>query len=69
MKARAAVTFLAVPVALVAGSGIAVADGPSPGDSCPIWHETATDAGGNTMWCNPTMTGTHSFVWQYGGPA
>ena len=29
---------------------------------------TTQDANGRTMWCNPTMTGDHSLVWQYGGP-
>jgi hypothetical protein len=69
MKARAAIISLLMPVAFFSGSGIAYADAPSPGDSCPVWHETTTDADGNTMWCNPMMTGTHGFVWQYGGPA
>jgi hypothetical protein len=69
MKSRAMAMLLATPVALLIGSGVASADAPSPGDSCPIWHETTTDADGNTMWCNPMMTGTHGFVWQYGGPA
>lgn len=69
MKTRAAVMLLALPTAFLVGNGIASADAPSPGDSCLIWHETTTDANGNTMWCNPMMTGTHSFLWQYGGPA
>jgi hypothetical protein len=57
------------PLGFVIGTGTANAGTPSPGDSCPVWHETTTDAAGNTMWCNPTMTGDHNFVWQYGGPA
>jgi hypothetical protein len=66
---RMGVTALVAPIALVIGRGAASADPPSPGDPCPVWHQTTTDVDGNTMWCNPTMTGTHSFVWQYGGPA
>ncbi len=55
--------------AFAAGSGAAQAQAPSPGDSCAILHATTQDADGKTMWCNPTMTGSHSLVWQYGGPA
>ena len=69
MKTRAVVILFALTTALLIGNGIASADAPLPGDPCPIWHETTTDADGNTMWCNPMMTGTHNFVWQYGGPA
>jgi hypothetical protein len=32
-------------------------------------HATTQDGNNRTMWCNPTMTGTHDLVWQYGGPA
>ncbi|AGZ50181.1 hypothetical protein PJK45_24310 [Mycobacterium kansasii] len=53
---------------VVAGGGIAAAQAPSPGDSCTVLHATTQDASGRTMWCNPTMTGDHSLVWQYGGP-
>lgn len=53
----------------VIGGGIAHADAPSPGDSCTALRATTQDANGRTMWCNPTMTGDHSLVWQYGGPA
>jgi hypothetical protein len=56
------------PIAVVAGSGVARAD-IHAGDQCYIWHVTAQDASGRTMWCNHTMTGTHSLVWQYGGPS
>jgi hypothetical protein len=69
MKTRTVVILFAMPVAVLIGSGTASAEAASPGDSCPIWHETTTDSDGNTMWCNPMMTGTHGFVWQYGGPA
>ena len=48
---------------------VAKADAPSPGDSCTLPHATTQDANGRTMWCNPTMTGNHSLVWQYGGPS
>jgi hypothetical protein len=51
------------------GAGTAHASAPSPGDSCAKLHATTQDAGGRTMWCNPTMTGNHSLVWQYGGPS
>jgi hypothetical protein len=44
------------------------AQAPAPGDSCSTLHATTQDANGRTMWCNPTMTGDHSLVWQYGGP-
>ena len=57
------------PIAVVAVSGVAHAQAPSPGDSCTVLHATTQDANGRTMWCNPTMTGNHSLVWQYGGPS
>jgi hypothetical protein len=64
--------FFAV-AAITAAGGVAVpfakADAPSPGDSCSVLHATAQDVNGRTMWCNPTMTGNHSLVWQYGGPS
>jgi hypothetical protein len=47
---------------------VANANAPAPGNSCTVLHATTQDATGRTMWCNPTMTGTHSLVWQYGGP-
>jgi hypothetical protein len=50
------------------GDPVANADAPSPGDSCTVLHATTQDANGRTMWCNATMTGNHSLVWQYGGP-
>ncbi|SPM41260.1 hypothetical protein MNAB215_3465 [Mycobacterium numidiamassiliense] len=63
---------LAVVAALaiggIAGPGTAGAQAPSPGDSCTVLRATTQDANGRTMWCNPTMTGDHSLVWQYGGP-
>ena len=61
------------PIAFVITSGVgdpvAQADAPSPGDSCTVLRATTQDANGRTMWCNPTMTGNHSLVWQYGGPS
>jgi hypothetical protein len=57
------------PVVVVAGGAVASAQAPSPGDACTVLHATTQDANGRTMWCNPTMTGNHSLVWQYGGPA
>ena len=56
-------------LAFVAGTGLAHADPPSPGDSCSVWHATTQDSSGQTMWCNHMMTGTHGLVWQYGGPS
>jgi hypothetical protein len=50
------------------GGPVARADVPSAGDSCTVLHATTQDANGRTMWCNPTMTGNHGLVWQYGGP-
>ncbi len=62
--------FTAVsPIGFIAGAGVAHAQAPSPGDSCTVLHATTRDADGQTMWCNPTMTGNHSLVWQYGGPS
>jgi hypothetical protein len=58
-----------VPVVFFAASGVAHAQAPSPGDPCTTLHATTQDANDRTMWCNPTMTGNHSLVWQYGGPA
>ncbi|MCV7097673.1 hypothetical protein [Mycobacterium kubicae] len=55
-------------IGLVLGSGVAAADPPAAGDSCTVFHATTEDAHGRTMWCNPTMTGEHTLVWQYGGP-
>jgi hypothetical protein len=62
----------AASIGCVAGGGIvspvAHAQAPAPGDSCTVLHATTQDANGRTLWCNPTMTGNHSLVWQYGGP-
>ena len=64
----AAVSSLALVVTSGVADPVARADAPSPGDSCTVLHATTQDANGRTMWCNPTMTGNHSLVWQYGGP-
>ena len=61
-------TALATVAAGSFGAGTAYSQAPAPGDPCPALHATALDANGRTMWCNPTMTGNHSLVWQYGGP-
>lgn len=66
---RMTALIVAVTSAGATAAGVAAADGPTPGEPCPLLHEIATDADGNTMWCNPMMTGTHGLVWQYGGPA
>ena len=57
------------PLTVPAGGGIARADAPAPGDACTVLHATTPDVNGRTMWCNPTMTGNHNLVWQYGGPS
>ena len=54
---------------LPAVTGVARADAPSAGEACSVFHATTRDVNGRTMWCNPTMTGNHSLVWQYGGPS
>ncbi len=56
-------------VAWAAVTPAARADVPAPGEACTVLHATADDVNGRTMWCNPTMTGAHTLVWQYGGPA
>jgi len=48
---------------------VAGADPPAAGDACTALHATARDINGRMMWCNPTMTGAHNLVWQYGGPS
>ncbi|OBH06969.1 hypothetical protein A5692_18500 [Mycobacterium sp. E342] len=58
----------AVLAGVAAVSPVARADAPAPGDACTVLHATAQDANNRTMWCNPTMTGAHDLVWQYGGP-
>lgn len=60
---------LIAAVGPLAGAGVARADAPGPGEACTVLHATTQDANGRTMWCNPTMTGNHSLVWQYGGPS
>lgn len=67
--AMLAVIAAVSPIVLVAGAGAAQARGAQPGDSCTVLHATTMGPDGQTMWCNPTMTGSHSLVWQYGGPA
>lgn len=64
ISAAALATVAAATPVAVAG-----ADTPGPGDPCTVLHATTQDANGRTMWCNPTMTGAHNLVWQYGGPA
>ncbi|OBI15628.1 hypothetical protein A5712_28020 [Mycobacterium sp. E2327] len=68
-RLRYLVGALMAASAPIAVGGVARADAPAPGDACTVLHATTTDANGRTMWCNPTMTGAHSLVWQYGGPA
>ncbi|OBH03561.1 hypothetical protein [Mycobacterium sp. E1747] len=68
---RLRIVISAAALATLAVSPVAVAgaDPPGPGDSCTVLNATTQDANGRTMWCNPTMTGAHNLVWQYGGPA
>lgn len=68
-RLRFVVAALIAAVAPAGGFGVARADVPGPGDACTVLHATTQDANGRTMWCNPTMTGNHSLVWQYGGPS
>lgn len=68
-RLRFLVAVLMAAALPLAGGGVARADTPGPGDACAVLHATTQDANGRTMWCNPTMTGNHSLVWQYGGPA
>ena len=62
-----AIITASLPIAIVAASGIARADAPAPGDKCTALYATTHDVNGRMMWCNPTMTGDHTLVWQYGG--
>jgi hypothetical protein len=63
------VVLAMIMLAMIAVTGVARADAPAPGDACTALHATTRDANGRMMWCNPTMTGDHSLVWQYGGPS
>ena len=75
-KLRFVILAMLVPLAMFAAAsplptvtGVARADAPAPGDACTALHATTRDVNGRMMWCNPTMTGNHSLVWQYGGPS
>ncbi|OBJ48684.1 hypothetical protein [Mycobacterium sp. 1423905.2] len=68
MNKLRSVVLVSLPVSFLFAGGVAAADTPAAGDSCTVFHATTEDANGRTMWCNPTMTGNHSLVWQYGGP-
>jgi hypothetical protein len=65
----AAMTAVASLIAFAPEGATARPDAPTPGDECTVLHATTEDANGRPMWCNPTMTGEHTLVWQYGGPA
>lgn len=54
--------------AVVGSVALASAEIAQPGEPCDGLHATAFDPRGRMLTCNPTMTGTHSLVWQYGGP-
>jgi hypothetical protein len=66
MKVRFSVVaaLSAVAVSLLPGSAHGQPP-PGVGQPCAVQGATTQDADGRTMWCNPTMTGTHSLVWQY----
>ena len=68
LRFRLSAAALAGSTAVAFSAGTAYGQAPAPGDSCPTLHATTQDANGRTMWCNATMTGDHSLVWQYGGP-
>jgi hypothetical protein len=57
------------PIVVASGGAVARADAPAPGDACAVLHATTHDTNGRMLWCNPTMTGAHTLVWQYGGPS
>jgi hypothetical protein len=57
------------PIASAAAGGTARADPPAPGDTCTVLRATTKDVNGRPMWCNQTVTGDHTLVWQYGGPS
>ena len=61
------------PIAFDVTSGVADpvarAQAPSPGGSCTVLNATTKDVNGRTLLCNPSMTGNHSLLWQYGGPS
>jgi hypothetical protein len=64
----------AAPVAApaIAGFPKPIPDGTPglyPGDPCSQLHATSQDGIGQTVWCNPLMTGDHSLRWMYGGPS
>lgn len=61
------VTVTAVFAIMSAAEGRA--DPPMPGDECTVLHSTTQDVNDRPMWCNPTSTGPHALVWQYGGPS
>ncbi|OSC23993.1 hypothetical protein B8W69_22485 [Mycobacterium vulneris] len=61
------VTVIAVFAITSAAEGRA--DPPMPGDECTVLHSTTQDVNNRPMWCNPTTTGPHALVWQYGGPS
>lgn len=65
----AAMIAVAFSIAFAPVGATARAEAPTPGDGCTVLHATTDDANGRTMWCNPTMTGDHTLVWQYGGPS
>jgi hypothetical protein len=54
---------------VIAGGGLAHADPPSPGDACSQFGASTQDVNDRTMWCQHTMSGGHSLVWQYGDPS
>lgn len=68
-KPRSLVLAVVAVVAAIALAAEGHADPPAPGDECTVLHSTAQDVNDRPMWCNPTTTGPHALVWQYGGPS
>lgn len=64
VSSPAAAPAIRIPQPVPAGT-----PGLSAGDSCTTLNATGRDGIGQTMWCNPWMTGDHSLHWMYGGPA
>jgi hypothetical protein len=69
LRSLISATALTTVTAACVGTGTAQGQAPAAGDSCTVLHATTQDVNGRTLWCNPTMTGNHSLVWQYGGPS
>ncbi len=58
--------MVSATTAVFVGLGMVVAhlNAPAAGQPCSVPNSTTHNSAGRTMWCNPTMTGTHDTVWQ-----